>query len=66
MVVHHDNLKQSVVLANEGVAYCPVLVSSDITFIEEPTAPRGQQLLRPVRLRQNINPPLRFGEYVIH
>ena len=66
MVVHHDNLKQSVVPANKGVAYCPVPDSSDITFVEEPAAPRGQQFRRPARLRQNINPPLRFGEYVTH
>ena len=50
MVVHHDNLKQSVVPANKGVAYCPVPDSSDITFVEEPATPRGQQFRRPARL----------------
>ena len=43
MVVRHNNLKQSIVPDNEGVVYCPVLDSSDITFVEEPAIPSGQQ-----------------------
>ena len=55
MVMCHDNLKQRVVPANKGVAYCPLPDSPDISILEEPAAPRGQQFRRPARLQQNIN-----------
>ena len=50
MVVRHDNLKQNVVNANKGAAYCPVPDSSDITFVREPAGRRRQQFWRPARL----------------
>ena len=53
----------------------PVPESMDIGFVEGGTPANGAELhpgqnnqpyLRPAHLRQNIQPPLRFGEYVTH
>ena len=71
MVVHHDHLKQCVVPANQGVPFCAVPESMDMTVADRPPAPREvapdpQQYTRPPRLRQNIRQPLRFGDFVTH
>ena len=71
MVVHHDNLKQGVVPVNKGVLYHPVPESMDVTFGEGPSATgegthHQQQRLRPTGLRQNIGPPLRYGDIVTY
>ena len=75
MVVHHDNLKLCLVPISKGVTFSPVPESMDISFAEggAPTDrvelnPRQdiQRPPRPGRLRQNIQPPLRFGDFVTH
>ena len=73
MVVHHDNLTLCVVPISKGVRIAPAPM--DIRFAEGGATtnrmelnPRqnNQQLPRPARLRQNIQPPLRFGDFVTH
>ena len=75
MVAHHDNLKLCVVSISQGVTVFPVPESMGINFAEGNTPAHQvemnpwqdiQQYNRPARLRQNIQPPLRFGEYVTH
>ena len=56
MVVHHDNLKQSVFPANKEVAYCPVPDSSNIAFVNEPEAPGAQKFRRQAGLRETVDP----------
>ena len=75
MVVHHDNLKLCLVPISKGVPFSPVPMSMDISFAEggAPTDrvelnPR-QDIQRPPRtgrLRQNTQPPLRFGDFKTH
>ena len=75
IVVHHDNLKLCLVPISKGVPFSPVPESMDISFAEggAPTNrvelnPRqdNQRPPRPGHLRQNIQPPLRFGDFVTH
>ena len=75
LVAHHDNLKLCVVPISQGVTVPPVPESVDISFVEGGTPANGAELHpgqnnqpypRPAHLRQNIQPPLRFGEYVTH
>ena len=75
MIVHHDNLKQCIVPGAKGLPQCPVPESLDINFVEGGAFPQGEEEgprqndhhnQRPARLRQNINPPLRFGDFVTH
>jgi len=75
MVAHHDNLKLCVVPISKGVTVSPVPESMDINFAEGDNPAHQvemnpgqdiQQYNRPAHLRQNIQPPLRFGEYVTH
>ena len=75
LVAHHDNLKLCVVPISQGVTVPPAPESVDISFVEDGTPANGAELHpgqnnqpypRPDHLRQNIQPPLRFGEYVTH
>ena len=74
IVAHHNNLKECAIPANKGVPYCPVPENPDINIVVEgPPAPQGRAReqpeiphCRPLRLRQNIHPPLRFGDFVSH
>jgi len=75
MVAHHDNLKLCVVPISKGITVSPVPESMDINFAEGDNPAHQvemnpgqdiQQYNRPAHLRQNIQPPLRFGEYVTH
>ena len=72
MVAHHDNLKLCVVPISQGVTVSPVPESMDISFakgdapVEMNSGQDKQQYTCSGRLRQNIQPPLRFGEYVTH
>ena len=75
VVVHHDNLNVCVVPVSKGVRVAPAPESMDMSFAEggAPTNrvelnPRqnNQQLPRPARLRQNIQPLLRLGDFVTH
>ena len=52
---------------------CPVpeiwdinIIHGDLVAPQEGKIMDVQQRGRPARLRQNVRPPLRFGEYVIH
>ena len=75
VVAHHDNLKLCDAPRSQGVTVSLVPESMDINFAEGDTPGHwveinpgqdNQQYTRPARLRQKIQPPLRFGEYVTH
>ena len=44
IVMHHNNFKQSAVPVTKGVLHCPVPASTEINFVEGPTAPGFHQL----------------------
>ena len=62
---HHDQLKSCPVPASEGQPYCPVPEIPDV-YVSEPQAVENARMIRPQNLRQVVNPPIRFGEYVTH
>ena len=78
IVAHHNNVKTCTVPFDKGESFCPVREAEEVHFSpgnlerQRDCLQEGQQnldlqpLQRPVHLRQNINPPLRFGEYVTH
>ena len=75
MVVHHNNVKNCVLPSGKGTSFCPVQESWDSVVIPGGPLPRGdidpirpEPLVhaRPARLRQTVNPPLRFGDFVTH
>jgi len=74
VVAHHNNLKDCTIPADKGVPYWPVPENPDINIVVGgPPTPQGGALeqpqvphCRPFRLRQNIHPPLRFGDFVSH
>ena len=75
VVAYHGNVKLYVVPVSQGVTVSTVPESMDISYAEDgaPTnrgkwnpEQNNQQHPLPTRLRQNIQHPLRFGEYVIH
>ena len=75
MVTHHDNLKLCVVPISQGATVSPVPESMDINFAEGDTPAHrvqmnpgqdNQQYTRPAQLREDIQPLLKFGEYVSH
>ena len=65
LVSHHDQLKSCPVPASEGQPYCPVPEIPDV-YVSEPQAVENARMIRPQNLRQVVNPPIRFGEYVTH
>ena len=73
-VVHHNNLKACLVPSGTGVTHCPRLESEETAILPENPPNLGEdqpgsppiERARPAGLRQNINPPLRFGEFVTH
>jgi len=74
VVAHHNNLKDCTIPADKGVPYWPVPKNLDINIVVGgPPTPQGRALQQPqvphchpLRLRQNIHPPLRFGDFVSH
>ena len=68
-IVHHSNVKACRVPWGQGQIIPPVREAEEIIFSEnlDPfiTGERPAQP-RPPRLRQNIGPPLRFGDFVTH
>ncbi len=71
------NLKPCVVPACPGIPVHPVPESGDNLIVAgDPAPPREgalngrhpelPRLARPARLRQNVNPPLRYGDVVAH
>lgn len=73
LVTHHDKLKQCVIPANKGIPHCPAPEPMDINILQGGPIAHGvenhdqiREHHRPVRLRQTINPPLRFGDFVTH
>ena len=74
IVAHHDNLKPCVLPSNKGVPLCPTPEAMDINIVPVEVTPqqvggigedRGRYH-RSALLRQNIQPPLRFGKFVTH
>ena len=70
IVVHHNQVKSCTIPFNKGEPHCPVREAEEIELTTMPReeVPENQTgpLHRPPRLRQNINPPLRFGDFVTH
>ena len=78
IVVHHNNVKSCIVSFDKGEPFCPVRETAEIdlmqgdlgihreNFGDGGQGPDFQPFQRPAHLRQNIRPPLRFGEYVSH
>eukprot|EP00794_Sanderia_malayensis_P002386 gene2386-biopygen1273 len=74
MTVHHDNVKPCTVPFKLGEPFCPVRETGEITISPrnvntQGTLGRARNLLpqqHSYRLRQNIRPPARFGEYITH
>ena len=64
MVVHHDQLKNSHTPFQEGKPVCPSREVGEFEVVDV-TPPQdgteGVARVRPTRLRQNINPPQRYG-----
>ena len=76
-VVHHNSLKTCVVPVDKGVPFCAVPESAETQILVGDSIIPGENILegrgneqpprvRTARLRQNVNPPLRFGEVVTH
>ena len=68
-VVHHNNVKACKVPYDQGEIVPPIREAEEILFSENfsPSITEEQSLQpRPPRLRQTINPPLRFGDFVTH
>ena len=73
-VSHHDKLKSCVLPANQGIRFCPVLDTGDITFAQGETGPKQVEgadqnqpsYRRPAHLMQSLHPPLRFGNFITH
>ena len=73
MITHHDNLKPCVLPAKVGIPHCPTSEHTYITVVPGVPIPQGDangqlqgQFTRPAHLRQNIRPPLRYGEFFTH
>ena len=70
MIVHHNNVKACTFPFDQGKTIAPVREAEEMTFSENQDNPQvpGERPLqpRPARLRQNIGPPLRFGDFVTH
>ena len=70
LVVHHNQVKSCTLPFNRGEPYCPVREAEEIEMVwmprEERPETQNAPLNRPPRLRQNVNPPLRFGDFVTH
>ena len=64
MVVHHDQLKRSYIPFEGGKPVCPSREVGEFQVVDV-TPPHvgidGIPRVRPARLRQHINPPLRYG-----
>ena len=68
MIAHHDNIKPCVLPAREGIIHCPAPEDTAIHLLPgEPTPQGGNQhpASRPAHLRQNIQPPLRYGKQLL-
>jgi len=73
-VVHHNSLKVCVLPSGTGATHYPIpeAEGAAILFENDPTNADGEreapppERARPARLRQNINPPLRFGDFAAH
>eukprot|EP00794_Sanderia_malayensis_P014448 gene14448-biopygen11548 len=72
IVAHHNQLRLCPTPLDQGVPVQPSVETPGIIFRDpEPVEPLEEQVnqggaVRPARLRQTINPPLRFGEFVMH
>ena len=71
---HHDNWKSCVLPGNQGIPFCPVPGTGNITFVQRETGPQQEEGAdqnqpsnrRPAHLKQNVHPPLRFGSFITH
>jgi len=73
MIAHHDNIKPCVLPVREGIIHCPAPEDTAIHLLPGEPTPHGgincqnqHPASRPAHLRQNIQPPLRYGEFVVH
>ena len=70
IVVHRNQVKSCTIPFNKGEPYCPVREAEEIELTtmprEEVSENQTNPLHRPPRLRQNVNPLLRFGDFVAH
>ena len=78
MVVHNNHVKACSIPFDEGETFCPVKESGEAEFlpgvVELDGGNMGAQvenedlnlLRRPAQLRQDVRPPLRFGDFVTH
>ena len=69
IVAHHNNVKPCTIPFNLGEPFFPVREAEEMEIIHTPgEEPQNQNfpLRRPARLRQTIQPPLRFGDFVSH
>ena len=69
IVVHHNNVKPCTIPFNMGEPSFPVREAEEMEIVHIPGEELQAQhlpLRRPARLRQTIQPPLRFGDFVSH
>ena len=70
LVVHHNQVKASMIPFNRGEPYCPVREVKEMEMVcmprEERPEVKNTPLNRPPRLRQNVQPTLWFGDFVTH
>ena len=78
MVVYHKHVKACSISFNEGETFCPVKESGEVEFLPvvvgldvgnmgAQVENENPHLLRhPTHLRQDVRPPLRFGDFVTH
>ena len=72
LVAHHNQLRPCSTPIDQGLPVQPFAETPDIAFaepemVDEQGVQRGLRgTARPTYLRQVINPPLRFGDFVTH
>ena len=73
MVAHLDNIKPCVLPAREGITHCPAPEDTAMHLVPGGPTPQGaindqnhHPASRPAHLGKNIQPPLRYGEFVTH
>ena len=73
MIAHHDNIKPCVLPARQGIIHYHAPEDSAMHLVPGGPTPQGDindqnhhLASCPAHLRQNIQPPLQYGEVVTH
>ena len=74
MVVHHNQLKSCPLPSVGGCPIVPIPETPEISMLKDQPGDRQEQEehrpplgnIRPQNLRQVVNPPIRYGDYLVH